>query len=347
MSISPKVSIYATVFNNADVVKASLDSIINQLKLFSTEFEFVVVDNFSVDGTYEILQGFSRRYPNFKVLRERCSRGKGRRIAFDNTIGKYAFYVDLDAIYLPIFAKLISVSLDICGKNDVINNPSIGFGFMHRDTMERIGNWYDLNVSEDIEFFARAVDRGVHVRVIPVHASENQVLRDREDRYATGAIERMSRAIRNERDKILGNGIAKIGHIIRSKMTTKLLASLIFAGLRLVGRKAYIYSKYPNNEEYLLANIDILEPASFGIPAKYYVFGMAVNRLMQASCETCNSLFDRLSEIGFDTVRYTSKNYMIAFTGRTDKSVIEHYCAFASKTDAAIARPSGNALTDG
>jgi len=43
----PLVSIYATVYNNKDRVRASLNSVINQFPDFSENFEFVIVDNFS------------------------------------------------------------------------------------------------------------------------------------------------------------------------------------------------------------------------------------------------------------------------------------------------------------
>ena len=45
-------TIYATVYNNASVVESSLNSIIKQFPNFYTSFEFVIVDNYSNDGTW-------------------------------------------------------------------------------------------------------------------------------------------------------------------------------------------------------------------------------------------------------------------------------------------------------
>ena len=103
----PNISIYATVYNNFSKVKESLNSIIKQFSDFSTSFEFVIVDNYSNDGTWEILQKFAKKYKNIKLIREHCSRGKGRAIAFNNTCGDYTFYVDLDTIYNNLLSKIV------------------------------------------------------------------------------------------------------------------------------------------------------------------------------------------------------------------------------------------------
>ena len=55
------ITIYATVYNNFSNVKESLNSIIKQFPDFSTLFEFVIVDNYSNDGTWEVLQKFAKK----------------------------------------------------------------------------------------------------------------------------------------------------------------------------------------------------------------------------------------------------------------------------------------------
>ena len=92
------ISIYATVFNNSNRVASSLDSIINQLPDFNENFEMVIVDNFSTDGTWEILQEYADRYSNITIFQLECKRGTGRQKAFEMTSGEYVFSVDLDSI---------------------------------------------------------------------------------------------------------------------------------------------------------------------------------------------------------------------------------------------------------
>ncbi|MEM3806038.1 MAG: glycosyltransferase [Desulfurococcus sp.] len=50
------VSFIATVYNSVDTVSVSLQSVIEIIeKLPNLDFEIVIVDNFSHDGTYEKL----------------------------------------------------------------------------------------------------------------------------------------------------------------------------------------------------------------------------------------------------------------------------------------------------
>ena len=97
--MEPELSIYATVYNNRNWIKSSMESIVDKNPFFK-KWELVITDNFSTDGTYEFLQKYESKYPNIKVYREKCTRGKGRQIALEHTSGKIVTYVDLDTIYL-------------------------------------------------------------------------------------------------------------------------------------------------------------------------------------------------------------------------------------------------------
>ena len=61
----PNISIYATVYNNFSKVKESLNSIIKQFPDFSASFEFVIVDNYSNDGTWGYCKSLLK---NIKIL---------------------------------------------------------------------------------------------------------------------------------------------------------------------------------------------------------------------------------------------------------------------------------------
>ncbi|MEM3906081.1 MAG: glycosyltransferase, partial [Nitrososphaerota archaeon] len=81
------VSFIATVYNSVDTVSVSLQSIIEIIeKLPNLDFEIVIVDNFSNDGTYEKLLDFkvkamnTRHLKRFLVVRLRSSRGLGRQL---------------------------------------------------------------------------------------------------------------------------------------------------------------------------------------------------------------------------------------------------------------------------
>lgn len=63
--------------------------------------EIIVVDNFSTDGTREILQKLD--YPDVRVIYHERNMGKGRsiRTGFENATGSYYFIQDADTEYDP------------------------------------------------------------------------------------------------------------------------------------------------------------------------------------------------------------------------------------------------------
>src|SRR5687767_5513291 len=71
MSSPPKVSVDMITYNHAPYIAQALDSVLMQKVSF--DYEIVIGDDCSTDGTTEILRDYQRRYPDrFKpVLREK------------------------------------------------------------------------------------------------------------------------------------------------------------------------------------------------------------------------------------------------------------------------------------
>jgi len=66
-------SFLSTIYNNVNRVNICLDSI-----LYATDgldVEIIIVDNFSTDGSFEILQKYAHSNPNIRIFRQECSRG--------------------------------------------------------------------------------------------------------------------------------------------------------------------------------------------------------------------------------------------------------------------------------
>ena len=64
-----KVSVIVVNWNRRDLLRACLKSLENQTE---TGFEVIVVDNGSVDGSFEMVE---REYPHFRLVRNRENRG--------------------------------------------------------------------------------------------------------------------------------------------------------------------------------------------------------------------------------------------------------------------------------
>lgn len=160
----PKYSVCMTCFNEVSTVRESLNSLLGQL---TDDYEVVIVDNFSKDGTYEKLREFEQSH-QVKVIRRRCSRGLGRQIAFENASGKYIISnLDLDDVFLPVLEEIVALYHEKANQRvlaifnssslpnlatEWVQNVTIG----PRELIASLGGWRDLNIFEDWDIWSRA-----------------------------------------------------------------------------------------------------------------------------------------------------------------------------------------------
>ncbi len=113
----PKLSIITTCYNVQKYVRESLESIFNQ---DFEDFELILVDDGSTDGTKDILLEYADR-PNVRLLENKSNEGLpvSRNRALLAATGEYAAIHDADDVSLPHrFAKEVTY-LD--------NHPSVIF----------------------------------------------------------------------------------------------------------------------------------------------------------------------------------------------------------------------------
>lgn len=99
--MSAKVSIIIPSFNRQDLIKETLDSVINQT---FQNWECIIVDDGSTDQTVEVLREYQRRDPRFKVIvRDRNPKGAAacRNIGVDNAEGDFIIFMDSDDLFIP------------------------------------------------------------------------------------------------------------------------------------------------------------------------------------------------------------------------------------------------------
>ncbi len=96
-----EASVIIPVLNRVSTIGDALESALNQ----KTDFEYnvIVVDNHSTDGTSEKLAALSEQYPKLKVIvPERNDLGIGgcwNRAVYDQACGRYAVQLDSDDVY--------------------------------------------------------------------------------------------------------------------------------------------------------------------------------------------------------------------------------------------------------
>jgi glycosyltransferase involved in cell wall biosynthesis len=90
-----KVSLVTTVFNERDSIEGFLNSIISQSRVPD---EFIILDGFSNDGTYEIICNYAENHSFIVLLRERCGIARGRNLAIARSTGEVIATTDAGCV---------------------------------------------------------------------------------------------------------------------------------------------------------------------------------------------------------------------------------------------------------
>jgi len=167
------ISFYGTVYNSAKYIKRSLTSIAEtalKLKTYGLTSEIVIVDNYSSDGTWEIMNRLKDVYVKegvyIKLIRYKCSRGLGRDIALRFTNGKYLFFIsDLDMEYDANYLAEIIVNY-MKNIKCLEENACLYIFLTPKSAALQAGGIHDLNRAEDIEFGARLLKHCIMLPMI-------------------------------------------------------------------------------------------------------------------------------------------------------------------------------------
>jgi glycosyltransferase involved in cell wall biosynthesis len=110
MSGSPEISIVMSVYNGADQLRETIDSVLSQQ---GVSLEFIVVDDGSTDGSDVIIASYARHDPRIRILRQE-NQGLTRALikGCDAAKGKYVARQDAGDISLPDRLRLLKAFLD-------------------------------------------------------------------------------------------------------------------------------------------------------------------------------------------------------------------------------------------
>lgn len=185
-------SFLSTMYNNVDRLPLCLNSILAAVDGF--DYELIIVDNYSTDGSFEILKHYSRVNANLKIFRCKCLRGLGRQIAFEHSKGKYVITIDMDTEY-PSEKLRKFLSAHKQSKNNVFAIKTWdSFCIYPRHLIDDVGGWKNYNVSEDVDVLARIflVKKAVFVP-INLEFNEEYFEEQEEDKAYLGLLETFRR----------------------------------------------------------------------------------------------------------------------------------------------------------
>lgn len=94
------ISVVMCTYNGAKFVAEQIESIIGQTYPI---YELIIQDDHSTDGTWEVLQGYQRKYPFIKVYMNESGKGVNRNFfsAFYRATGDFIAISDQDDIWEP------------------------------------------------------------------------------------------------------------------------------------------------------------------------------------------------------------------------------------------------------
>lgn len=242
------ISFLGTMYNNVNQVRDCVDSVLSAVD--GLDFEVVIVDNFSSDGSFEILEEYTRLHSNIRVLRCKCSRGSGYQIAFENSRGNFVVTVAMDTVYKSgKLRKFLLAYLRSDLRRFAVKTWG-SFCVYPRRLVEEVGGWNRFNVAEDSDILARlfAVDK-IFFMPIRLDFNEEYVERSkasflarqlmivpRENRYANG-LKLILRMLRNKVDHYAGDAYTLQKLIIWHRYLQKKLRLTLFVCLQIVVSK--------------------------------------------------------------------------------------------------------------
>ena len=106
------LSIIIVSFNTKEITKQCLISLKNNFIKYPLEYEIIVVDNNSNDGSVEELLNLEKQWDNLHVFlsKKNLGFGKGNNLGLEKSKGKYILYLNSDAIVSDLdFRDLIKL----------------------------------------------------------------------------------------------------------------------------------------------------------------------------------------------------------------------------------------------
>lgn len=135
--IDPCLSVVMPVFNESETIAAVVKNVLTQKPVQ----QLIIVDDCSVDGTWEKLEPLAKDEPRIKLVRHPFNQGKGAalRTGFGEAAAPFVIVQDADCEYDPAeYYRLLAPA--VAGKADVV----FGSRFIGSDAHRVLFYWHSL-----------------------------------------------------------------------------------------------------------------------------------------------------------------------------------------------------------
>lgn len=199
------ISFCVTIYNTSK----TLDNFFNSFNGLSIEYEIVIVDNYSKDGTKEYFRKLKNDHVKF--FQEKCNRGEGRNIAINKSLGDYIIMLDADIKYNKLH-EIIDQSLD-SQNNNLLNHfwsgvVGVNITSAYKEIFLKLDLYPPINCFEDSYIWLLASNLKILNNInIPVDYADNIKIDKLSDtisewRYSRGYYEYLKRWIEKSADII-------------------------------------------------------------------------------------------------------------------------------------------------
>jgi glycosyltransferase involved in cell wall biosynthesis len=174
--------------NDGKTARKSIESLATLSKFI--DFEIIVTDNMSNDGSREILRELLKGGAIQALIEQKCTRGKGRQLALEKARGNYILcHLDCDDTFSAVgINSLVRIYHEKYEGMMMMTRRTEG-GYSNitlapRQLILELGGWRDINWSEDWDLWARAGARGKYVNVpYPYSDPPHTFVTVRQDRH--------------------------------------------------------------------------------------------------------------------------------------------------------------------
>jgi len=113
--MNPKVTVIIPTYERAHFIKSAVESVLNQTY---DDFELIVVDDGSTDGTKEILEGYADKLLYVRQQRQKRSAARNKGVSLAR--GEYVAFLDSDDVWFPDKLERQVPVLDNAPRNTVL-----------------------------------------------------------------------------------------------------------------------------------------------------------------------------------------------------------------------------------
>lgn len=107
----PEISVIIPVYNGEKTISAAIESVLSQT---FKDFEIIIVDDASTDGSYNVALSYFHRYNNVRLMRNEKNSfvGYSRERGLKEAAGKYIYFLDSDDVVYSenVFSEAMKIA---------------------------------------------------------------------------------------------------------------------------------------------------------------------------------------------------------------------------------------------